>query len=416
MTLATSYHLVLVTIWNLKLSPMKTAYLDCASGISGDMTLGALVDAGADLSAIQAGIHSLGLEGCQLTAEEVKKNGFRATQITIQHPPEHVHRHLADITKMIDESQLSANQKETAKNIFVRLGKAEAKVHGTSLDKVHFHEVGAIDSIADIVGVAIGWDLLNVDRICASPIPTGTGTIQIAHGRCSLPAPATAELLKGIPLAASNVEAELTTPTGAAIVAELADAFGPLPGMSIETIGCGAGERDLPSQPNLLRLLLGTADATPSPANTIWVVETQLDDSTGEWIGHLQEQLFAVGAIDVYCTAIQMKKNRPGVLITALCHREHLMSVETAILQHSTTLGLRKWSAERTILPRSTHQVATPWGDVAGIVAQRPGNLVSFSPEYEDCCKLAQATGVPLVEIYRTAQQAFDAKKMPPAS
>ena len=162
---------------------MKTAYLDCASGISGDMTLGALVDAGADLSAIQAGIHSLGLEGCQLTAEEVKKNGFRATQITIQHPPEHVHRHLADITKMIDESQLSANQKETAKNIFVRLGKAEAKVHGTSLDKVHFHEVGAIDSIADIVGVAIGWDLLNVDRICASPIPTGTGTIQIAHGR-----------------------------------------------------------------------------------------------------------------------------------------------------------------------------------------------------------------------------------------
>ena len=186
--------------------------------------------------------------------------------------------------------------------------------------------------------------------------------------------------------------------------------------MSIETIGCGAGERDLPSQPNLLRLLLGTADATPSPANTIWVVETQLDDATGEWIGHLQEQLFAVGAIDVYCTAIQMKKNRPGVLITALCHREHLMSVETAILQHSTTLGLRKWSAERTILPRSTHQVATPWGDVAGIVAQRPGNLVSFSPEYEDCCKLAQATGVPLVEIYRTAQQAFDAKKMPPAS
>jgi len=394
---------------------MKIAYLDCASGISGDMTLGALVDAGADLSVIQAGIHSLGLEGCRLTAEEVKKNGFRATQITIQHPPEHVHRHLADITKMIDESQLSANQKETAKNIFIRLGKAEAKVHGTTIDKVHFHEVGAVDSIADIVGVAIGWDLLNVDRICASPIPTGTGTIQIAHGRCSLPAPATAELLKGIPLADSNVESELTTPTGAAIVAELADVFGPLPGMSIETIGCGAGERDLPSQPNLLRLLLGTIDATPSPANTIWIVETQLDDSTGEWIGHLQEQLFAMGAIDVYCTAIQMKKNRPGVLLTALCHCEKLMSVETAILQHSTTLGLRKWSAERTILPRSTHQVTTPWGDVSGIVAQRPGNLVSFSPEYEDCRKLAQKSGVPLVEIYRTAQQAFDAKKIPPA-
>ena len=393
---------------------MKTAYLDCASGISGDMTLGALVDAGVELHAIQAGIQSLGLENCKVTAEEVQKNGFRATQIKIEHPPEHAHRHLIDITRMIDGSKLSPNQKEIAKNIFTRLGEAEAKVHGTTLDKVHFHEVGAVDSIADIVGVAIGWDLLNVDRICASPIPTGTGTIQIAHGRCSLPAPATAELLKGIPLADSDVQAELTTPTGAAIIAELVDTFGPLPSMSLEKIGCGAGERDLPSQPNLLRLMLGTTDAIPSIANTIWMVETQIDDATGEWIGYLRELLFDHGAIDVYCTAIQMKKNRPGVLLTALCYQEKLSAVENTILQHSTTLGLRKWCAERTTLPRAQHQVTTPWGDVMGVVTERPGNFISFSPEYEDCRRLAESTGRSLVEIYRVAQQSFDPQKCPP--
>jgi len=395
---------------------MKTAYLDCASGISGDMTLGALVDAGANLDAIQSGIDSLGLEGCRLTAREVTKNGFRATQIEIHHPPEHAHRHLSDIHEMIDASRLTSRQKELAKNIFGRLGEAEAKVHGTTIDKVHFHEVGAVDSIADIVGASIGWDLLKVDRICASAIPTGTGTIQIAHGRCSLPAPATAELLKGIPLADSNVEAELTTPTGAAIVAELVDAFGPLPAMAIETIGCGAGQRDLANQPNLLRLIIGNSEISVAENETIWIVETQLDDATGEWIGHLKEQLFSVGAVDVYCTAIQMKKNRPGILLTALCHATDLANVEATILQNSTTLGLRKWSAERTVLPRATHRVTTPWGDVVGIVAQRSDNQISFAPEYEDCHRLAKESGIALIEIYRAAQQVFDPQAVAPFS
>ena len=387
---------------------MKTAYLDCASGISGDMTLGALVDAGVDIDAVQNGIHSLGLPDCKVTAEEVKKNGFRATQIRIEHPPERAHRHLSDITRMIDAGRLSERQKQMAKNIFIRLGKAEAKVHGTTLEKVHFHEVGAVDSIADIVGVAIGWDLLGVERICASPIPTGTGSIQIAHGRCSLPAPATAELLKGIPLADSAVEAELTTPTGAAIVAEMVDTFGPLPGMSIDTIGCGAGQRDLPDQPNLLRLMIGTSTSAIERTSAVWVVETQLDDATGEWIGYLSETLFDEGAIDVYCTPIQMKKNRPGVLLTVLCRAEKLDNVEHTILQHSTTLGLRKWQAARTTLPRETRQVTTPLGQVSGVVAQRPGNVLSFAPEYEDCRRLARATGKSLVEIYRVAQQSFN--------
>ena len=395
---------------------MKIAYLDCASGISGDMTLGALVDAGVSLEAIQSGIASLGLEGCRLTAENVSKNGFRATQILVHHPPEHKHRHLSDIHKMIDTSGITARQKELAKNIFTRLGQAEATVHGTTIDKVHFHEVGAVDSIADIVGAAIGWDLLQVDRICASAIPTGTGTIEIAHGRCSLPAPATAELLKGIPLAASHVEAELTTPTGAAILAELVDSFGELPAMVIETIGCGAGQRDLPGQPNLLRLVLGTASDASENKETIWVVETQLDDATGEWIGHLKEKLLTCGALDAYCTAIQMKKNRPGILLTVLCEASDLPNIEATILQNSTTLGLRKWSAARTVLPRTVHRVTTSWGDVAGIVAVRPGKQMSFAPEYEDCRRIAEEANVALIEIYRAAQLAFDPQTVEPFS
>src|SRR6476646_9565249 len=223
---------------------MRIAYLDCASGISGDMTLAALVDAGANLAAIQAGIDSLGLPGCRLVGSEVKKQGFRATQITIEHEPEHKHRHLHHITAMIDGSTLSDRQKELAKRIFQKLAEAEAKVQGSTIEKVHFHEVGAVDSIADIVGAAIAFDLLGVERIVCSPIPTGHGFVEIAHGRCSIPAPATGELLRGVPLATLDIDGELTTPTGAAIVATLADSFGPLPPMTIKRIGYGAGQKD----------------------------------------------------------------------------------------------------------------------------------------------------------------------------
>src|SRR3954471_24373741 len=241
---------------------MRIAYLDCASGISGDMTLGALVDAGAGLATIRAGIDSLGLPSCRLIRTEVKKKGFRATQITVEYEPEHKRRHLHHITAMIDGSALTARQKELANRIFQKLAEAEAKVHGSTIEKVHFHEVGAIDSIADIVGSAIGFDLLGVERITCSPIPTGHGFVEIAHGRCSIPAPATGELLLGVPLAALDIEGELTTPTGAAIVAALVDSFGPLPAMTVERIGYGAGEKDFP-QPNILRVLVGmVAEAT----------------------------------------------------------------------------------------------------------------------------------------------------------
>ena len=229
---------------------MRIAYLDCASGISGDMTLGALVDAGIDLAAIQTGIDSLGLPSCRLLSSEVKKKGFRATQVVVEHEPEHAHRHLHHITAMIDQSSLSDSQRNLATRIFRRLAEAEAKVHGSTIEKVHFHEVGAVDSIADIVGAAIGWDLLDVDRINCSPIPTGTGFVEIAHGRCSIPAPATGELLKGIPLADFPVVGELTTPTGAAIAATLVDEFSPPPAMTVQSIGYGAGQKDF-DHPNI---------------------------------------------------------------------------------------------------------------------------------------------------------------------
>src|SRR3954462_6651736 len=242
---------------------MPIAYLDCASGISGDMTLGALVDAGADLAAIQSGIDSLGLPSCRLLRSEVKKQGFRGTQITVEHEPEHKHRHLHHITAMIDGSSLGERQKTLAKRIFQKLAEAEAKVHGSTIEKVHFHEVGAVDSIADIVGAAIGVELLGIERIDCSPIPTGHGFVEIAHGRCSIPAPATGELLRGIPIASFDVEGELTTPTGAAIVAALATNFGPLPAMTIDRIGYGAGQKDF-QQPNILRLLMGELSSAPA--------------------------------------------------------------------------------------------------------------------------------------------------------
>ena len=326
---------------------MRIAYLDCASGISGDMTLGALVDAGADLATIQAGIASLGLPGVRLSAAEVKKKGFRATQITVAHEPEHKHRHLHHITAMIDASALSARQKELATRIFTRLAEAEAKVHGTTIQKVHFHEVGAVDSIADIVGSAIGWDLLGVERIIASAVPTGCGFIEIAHGRCSVPAPAVGELLRGVPLAESKVPFELTTPTGAAILAALADGFGPLPAMTIERIGYGAGSRDLEEQANLLRLLVGEAIST-IPTDHVTVLETNLDDTSGELVGHAITQLWAAGALDVFTSAIAMKKNRPGVLLSVICRAADADRLETILFRETTTLGVRRarWPGE----------------------------------------------------------------------
>lgn len=386
---------------------MKIAYLDLLSGISGDMTLGALIDAGVDLAAIQSGIDSLGLPSCRLTTTDVKKKGFRATQISVEHEPEHVHRHLHHITDMIDASRLTSRQKDLAKRIFTRLGEAEAKVHGTTIRKVHFHEVGAVDSIADIVGAAIGWDLLGVDRIVASPVSTGQGTITIAHGKVSIPAPATAELLKGIPLQQSSIDCELTTPTGAAILATMVDDFGPLPAMRIDRIGYGAGNRDLEEQANLLRLFVGEAEGQTA-SDVVWVLETNLDNLSGELVGHCTTKLWEAGALDVYTTAIQMKKNRPGVKLTVLCQAVDAPKLEGILFRETTTLGIRRWPASRCKMQRKPHAVETAWGTVAGKLAWIAGSPPRFSPEYESCRAIADEHDLPLRDVYEAAQKAFD--------
>ncbi len=385
---------------------MKIAYFDCMSGISGDMTLGALADVGISLETIQQGIDSLGLPSCRLVSEEVKKHGFRATNVTVQHEPEHAHRHLHHITDMIDGSTLTEPQKDLAKRIFTRLGEAEAKVHGTTIRKVHFHEVGAVDSIADIVGSAIGLDLLGIDRIACSPVPTGQGSITIAHGRVSIPAPATAELLAGIPLADSPVSAELTTPTGAAIVAAVADQFGPLPAMKIETIGYGAGDRDLEEQANVLRLIVGEADDR-MVSDQVWVLETNLDDVSGEVIGHCVNLLIEAGALDVYTTSIQMKKNRPGVKLSILCDTALIAKLERIVFRETTTLGIRRWPASRHKLERRAHAVQTEWGDIEGKIAVISEDSSSFSPEYESCRRIAEEKNIPLRDVYEAARKAF---------
>ncbi len=393
---------------------MRVLYFDCMSGASGDMLLGALVDLGVPLAEIQERIDSLALPACRLVASEVKRHGFRATKVDVETEPEHAHRHLHHITTMIQRSNLTPDQQDLATRIFTRLGEAEAKVHGTTLQKVHFHEVGAVDSIADIVGTAVALDLLGCQRIECSPIPTGTGTITIAHGQVSVPAPATAELLRGIPLAASDVAFELTTPTGAAVLASVATAFGPPPAMTIEAIGYGAGTRDLPQQANVLRALLGHA---PDEADqgliqeTIAVLETTLDDVPGEVIGHTFGRLLAAGALDVTTTAVQMKKHRPGVVLTVLARPADVQRLESVLFRETGTLGVRSWIAHRTRRTRRAVQVQTPFGPVEGKLADLPDRPAQFTPEYESCRQAAEAHGVPLWEVYEAARRAHGSGK-----
>ncbi len=388
---------------------MKLAYFDCLSGISGDMTLGALVDLGVPLEVLQRGIDSLGLPRCRLEAREVKRHHFRAIHVQVHTAEEHHHRHLSQIEQMIRSSGLPEPVQQTALAIFRRLGQAEAKVHGTTLEKVHFHEVGAADSIADIVGTAIGLHQLGVQHVEASPVPTGCGTIQIAHGTVTVPAPATAELLRGVPLRPSQVEAELTTPTGAAILAALARGFGPLPQMTLRGIGYGAGTRQLAQQPNVLRILLGETQAEPGPwqEECLWQLEATVDDSTGELLGHAVQRLLELGALEAYCVPVVMKKSRPGTLLVVLCRQEELRRLQAAVFEETTTLGLRRFPVQRSKLPREEASVSTPWGQVQGKRYRTPGGAERFAPEFEHCRRVAEAAGVSLRQVYEAALAAF---------
>ncbi|WP_148593883.1 nickel pincer cofactor biosynthesis protein LarC [Aquisphaera giovannonii] len=387
---------------------MRVGYFDCFSGISGDMTLGALVDAGVDHRAIEGAVASLGLPG-SLSFETVRKGGFRATHAKVETPREHAHRHWHHIEAIIDKGRLTDSQKDLARKIFLKLGEAEARVHGTELAKIHFHEVGALDSIMDIVGSAVGLDLLGVDRFEASPVPPGRGWIRAAHGRMALPAPATAEILKGVPLAESPAECELTTPTGAAILATIVERFGPLPAITIESIGLGAGTRDLPEQANVLRLFVGTVNLPPS-GDRIWVLETNLDDLPGEVVGYTTIKLMEAGALDAFVTPIQMKKNRPAVMISVLCDEPKIPAMEEILFRETATLGIRRYPVSRHKLKRQATEVETPFGPIRGKLGWIENRPPTFSPEYDDCARAASAHDVALREVFDAANAAYRAR------
>jgi uncharacterized protein (TIGR00299 family) protein len=388
---------------------VRVAHFDCFSGTSGDMTLAALIDAGVPEQAIRDGLASLGLP-ITLEVENVRRAGIAARRVRIEAPDQELHRHLPDIEAIIAKGRLTDWQRDLAVSIFRRLGEAEAAVHGIPLEKVHFHEVGALDSIADIVWAAIGLDLLGVGRFTASPVPTGTGLVKCEHGLMPVPAPATANLLKGVPLAPTAIKAELTTPTGAAILTTVVSEYTPAPAMTVERIGYGAGRRDLGEQPNLLRLMVGTAAGpaavNPAEADQVWILETNLDDTPAEVIGYCVERLFAEGALDVFSTAIQMKKNRPGVLLSVLAAEADVPALEAILFAETATFGVRRFAARRSKLQRDWVTVETPFGPVRGKRGWREGGPKVFSPEYEECARLARERGVPLREVYLAAWRA----------
>ena len=382
---------------------MKIAYFDCFAGASGDMILGALLDAGVEPEVWQEELSKLNLFGYELEIDRVQKQGIAATAVRVLVNERNQERHLAEIEELIGTSQLPNGVKETSVEIFRRLALAEARVHGTTPDRIHFHEVGGVDAIVDIVGSVVGLRLLGAEEIYASTLPLGHGFVDCAHGRLPLPAPATLELLRGVPVLSRDVEGELVTPTGAAILTTLAKGFGPFPPITVEKIGYGAGQKDFPF-PNLLRLLVGTTSPTlDARMETLTLLEANIDDLNPEFYGHLMERLFAAGALDVYLTPVQMKKNRPGVLLSVTCPPAQAEALAALVFAETTTIGLRRQEVRRWVLARERVEVETPYGTVGVKVARLGGKVMTASPEYEDCRRLALESGVPLKEVYAAA-------------
>lgn len=380
---------------------MRVAHFDCFSGVSGDMVLGAVVAAGVPADAIRDALGSLGLP-ITLEVEAVKRCGIAATKVTVAAPDEEEYRFLPDVEAIIARGKLTDRQRQLAVAIFRKLAEAEAAVHGMAVEKVHFHEVGALDSIADIIGSAVGLDLLGVDRFTSRSVPPGSGTVKCAHGLMPVPAPATAELLKGVPLASAAVKGELTTPTGAAILTTVVSDYTDAPAMTVDRIGHGAGTKDPFEQPNVLRLLVGTASREFQGADqtdTVWVLETNLDDCPAEVIGFTAEALFAAGALDVFSVPVLMKKGRPGVLFTVLTDDARRAEMEAILFRETGTFGVRRHRAERTKLRREAATVETSWGPVKAKRGWRDGFAV-LTPEYEDCARVARERGVPLRAVY----------------
>ena len=393
---------------------MKIAYFDCFSGISGDMTLGALVHAGCDLAAIEAQLRRLPVPGWTISAETVARKGFRSTHVKVVSSDPQRHRSLSEILKMIESAGLAGPVAQRASRIFQRLGEAEALVHGMPIEKVHFHEVGAVDSIVDIVGAAAGFEQLGIEEFFCSPLNVGSGRVQTAHGSLPVPAPATAELLRGAPTYSTGIERELVTPTGAAIVATLVAKFGPQPAMTVAAVGLGAGSAQLAEQPNVLRLFVGEFMGARHEANApvdeeIAVLEANLDDMSPQIYGFFAERALEAGALDVFSIPVQMKKNRPGQLITVLCKSADAGKFSDLLFRETTTLGVRESRVQRRTLQRESVAVETSLGSIRVKVARLNGDVLNFAPEYEDCQKVAAERGVPLKQVL--AEAAFEYQK-----
>jgi len=427
---------------------VRVLYFDCFSGASGDMVLGALIDAGVALEDVRSALGSLAISPDSVWTEPVVRAGIRATKFCVigeeaahAHEPMHVHAHehshghaahghhhghhenhahthshaavdhhdhrsLTEINQLIDRSALSAGGKTRAKELFQRLGEAEAAVHGTTLEKVHLHEVGALDSIIDIVGAVHALETLGIDRVVASPLNVGSGSVRSAHGLYPVPAPATLRLLKGAPIYSGPQQAEMVTPTGALLVSAYASEFGAIPPMKVTAIGYGAGSRDFAETPNVLRVMIGDAEAKASPTSVV-VIEADIDDMNPQIFGVVMETLQAEGALDVFYTAIQMKKNRPGTLLTVVAPPDARERLTAVIFRETTTIGVRYREMSRECLDREEVVVSTPLGPVRVKVARRDGRVLNASPEFEDCARIARERNVPVKEVQALAIKAF---------
>jgi uncharacterized protein (TIGR00299 family) protein len=387
---------------------MKIAYFDCFSGISGNMVLGALIDAGLEIECLRRELAKLKLTGYKIETSKVLKRYIAATLVDVKTQEEGVERHLGDIIDIIEQSDLSGEVKEISKAIFTKLAEAEAKVHGLDIEDIHFHEVGGLDAIVDIVGSVAGLKSLGIEEVYSSPLHLGTGFVKCAHGTLPVPAPATLELVKEVPTYGRDVEAELATPTGAAIITTLAKGFGQSPLMEVEAIGYGAGNRDLPI-PNLLRISIGeTVEASVRgyEEDVVTVMEANIDDMNPEFYDHVMGRLFEKGALDVFLTPIQMKRNRPAVKLSALVREANLSGVLDAFFEETTTLGVRLYEAKRKKLSRESIVVETKYGMVDVKIGKLGDIVKNVSPEYENCRKTASQLGVSLKEVYQEAKRA----------
>jgi uncharacterized protein (TIGR00299 family) protein len=383
----------------------RLLYVDCIGGLAGDMLLGALLDAGASLDVVRSGLAGLGIEGLDVSVERPVRHGVTASRAVVHAPAEHVHRDWAAVREIVDRCEMPSRARERAQEAFRRLAVAEGRVHDVPPDRVHFHEVGAIDALADVCGTVLALEDLGIDRIVCSPLPVGRGFVDAAHGRLPLPAPATLEVLRGAPLRGMDVEVELVTPTGAALVAAVADGYQGFPDMTVDAVGYGAGTRDLAELPNLVRVVIGMEQATRKAVarRPMVLVECTVDDLPPELVPDAVERCRASGAVDVWVAPVQMKKGRPGIVITAIAPVAHEESVVEAMFDETTTLGVRTTPVQRWELEREQLLVSVAGQEIGVKLGRRNGSVLNVAPEHDDVARAAAALGRPVKGVWADA-------------